>query len=51
MGSKIVDELLETSTGVHFSRLRLDGVEQSNCETEQPTTSTANGHREPFVIG
>lgn len=51
MGSKTVEELLETSTGVHFSGLRLDEMEKRNHGIEQPTTSTANGHREPFVIG
>ncbi|ONK56146.1 uncharacterized protein A4U43_C10F4610 [Asparagus officinalis] len=51
MGSNTVEELLETSIGVHFSRLHLDKVEQRNHEADQPAASTANSHREPFVIG
>ncbi|XP_073117182.1 uridine kinase-like protein 3 [Elaeis guineensis] len=52
MGSKSVEELLETSAEVHFSGLHLDELEIVNSEKELPTTSaTENGHREPFVIG
>lgn len=52
MGSKSVEELLETSAEVHFSGLHLDELETVNSEKELPTTSaTENGHREPFVIG
>ncbi|XP_020089271.1 uridine kinase-like protein 3 [Ananas comosus] len=52
MGSKSVDDLLETSTEVHFSGLHLDGAESKDCKEEHPTTSTTeNGHKEPFVIG
>ncbi|XP_073000279.1 uridine kinase-like protein 3 [Typha latifolia] len=51
MGSNSIDNLLETSTGIHFSGLHLDDL-KSNSEEDQPTTSaTDNGHREPFVIG
>ncbi|EHA8587523.1 uridine kinase-like protein 3 [Cocos nucifera] len=52
MGSKSVEELLETSAEVHFSGLHLDELEMLNFEKELPTTSTTeDGHREPFVIG
>lgn len=52
MGSKLVDDLLETSAGVHFSGLRVDELKSRNSEIEQSTSSSAgNLHKQPFVIG
>lgn len=52
MDSKSVVDLIEASSGVHFSGFHMDGLEQRNTEVEQPTTSaTDNFHKQPFVIG
>uniref|UniRef100_A0A5B6ZNQ3 Uridine kinase n=2 Tax=Davidia involucrata TaxID=16924 RepID=A0A5B6ZNQ3_DAVIN len=52
MGSKSVVDLMEASSGVHFSGFHLDGLEARNSEVEEPTTSAAdNVHKQPFVIG
>ncbi|MQL68001.1 hypothetical protein Taro_000229 [Colocasia esculenta] len=52
MGSNSVDDLIETSSGVHFSGLHVDGLPARDSEMEKPTTSVAeNMHRQPFVIG
>lgn len=52
MDSKSVEDLLEASTGVHFSGLHLDTLDSRNLEVEQPTTSSAESvPKQPFVIG
>ncbi|THU72935.1 hypothetical protein C4D60_Mb04t17460 [Musa balbisiana] len=52
MGSKLVEELLENSVGVHFSGLHVDDIEVRNSEQQLlATAETENGCREPFVIG
>nr|XP_018681075.1 PREDICTED: uridine kinase-like protein 3 isoform X4 [Musa acuminata subsp. malaccensis] len=52
MGSKLVEELLENSVGVHFSGLHVDDIELRNSEQQLlATAETENGCREPFVIG
>lgn len=52
MDSKSVVDLLEASSGVHFSGFHLDALEARNSEVEQPTTTeTENVHKQPFVIG
>lgn len=52
MDSKTVVDLIEASSGVHFSGFHMDGLEVRNKETGQPTTSEAeNLHTQPFVIG
>lgn len=52
MGSKSVEDLLEASTGVHFSGFHLDTLDSRNLEVEQPTTSAAESvPKQPFVIG
>lgn len=52
MGSKAVEDLIEASSGVHFSGFHLNGLEPRNSLDEQPTTSVAeNVHKQPFVIG
>lgn len=52
MGSKSVVDLIEDSSGVHFSGFRMDGLEARNTEMGHTTTSTpGNVHKQPFVIG
>lgn len=55
MGSnaKSVVDLMENSSGVHFSGFHLNGVlDARNSEVEQPTTSAAeHAPKQPFVIG
>lgn len=52
MDSKTVVDMIEASSGVHFSGFHMDGLEVRNKETGQPTISAAeNLHRQPFVIG
>ncbi|KAF3434758.1 hypothetical protein FNV43_RR21843 [Rhamnella rubrinervis] len=51
MDSKSVVDLIEASSGVHFSGFHMNGLEQRHTEVEQPTTSaTYNMHKQPFVI-
>ncbi|RXH85093.1 hypothetical protein DVH24_041861 [Malus domestica] len=51
MGSNSVVDMIEASSGVHFSGFHMDGLEQRS-KVEQPTTSAhGNMHKQPFVIG
>lgn len=51
MGSNSVVDMIEASSGVHFSGFHMDGLEQRQ-KVEQPTTSAhENMHKQPFVIG
>ncbi|GAA0150142.1 nucleotide kinase [Lithospermum erythrorhizon] len=50
MGSKAVDELIEASSGAHFSGFHLDDSRQSSADVEQPSV-TGDVHKQPFVIG
>lgn len=50
MGSKAVDDMIEASSGAHFSGFHLQGPNAT--EVEQPTTSMrGNVPKQPFVIG
>ncbi|XP_043693515.1 uridine kinase-like protein 3 [Telopea speciosissima] len=52
MDSKSAVDILEASSGVHFSGFHLDGIELRNTEVEQPTTSeTGSVQKQPFIIG
>lgn len=54
MDSKSVVDLIEASSGVHFSGFHMNGLveQRHSSEVEQPTTSaTENIHMHPFVIG
>ncbi|XP_065861610.1 uridine kinase-like protein 3 [Euphorbia lathyris] len=52
MDSKSVVDMIEASSGVHFSGFHMDGLESRNIETGQPTTSsTESMYKQPFVIG
>ncbi|PKU83980.1 uridine kinase-like protein 4 isoform X1 [Dendrobium catenatum] len=50
MGSNSVD-LLQSSTGVHFSGLHLNELERRDLQMEKTTSSTENAYRQPFIIG
>ncbi|CAH9052794.1 unnamed protein product [Cuscuta epithymum] len=50
MGAKAVDDMMEASSGVHYSGFHLQGP--NGTELEQPTTSlSGNVPKQPFVIG
>lgn len=49
MGSKAVEDLIQASSGVHFSGFHLE--EPRTSEIEQPTTSIDESVKQPFVIG
>lgn len=50
MGSKAVEDMIEASSGVHYSGFHLQGPNAT--EAEQPTTSmSGNVPKQPFVIG
>ncbi|CAK7345917.1 unnamed protein product [Dovyalis caffra] len=51
MDSKSVEDMIEASSGVHFSGFHMDGLEPRNTEVAQPTMSAAEEmHKQPFVI-
>ncbi|PSS05998.1 Uracil phosphoribosyltransferase [Actinidia chinensis var. chinensis] len=50
--SESIADLIEASSGVHFSGLHLDGLEPRYPEGKQMTTSAGEHmHKQPFVIG
>ncbi|XP_049375781.1 uridine kinase-like protein 3 isoform X1 [Solanum verrucosum] len=50
MGSNAVDDLIEASSGVHYSGFHME--QPRTPEIEQPTTSIDDSvHRQPFIIG
>lgn len=50
--SKSVVDLIEASSGVHFSGFHMDSLEQGVKEMELTTASaTEELHKQPFVIG
>nr|KJB13977.1 hypothetical protein B456_002G103600 [Gossypium raimondii] len=51
MGSNSVEDMIEASSGVHFSGFHMDGLESKIIE--KPTTSPGaeNVHKQPFIIG
>jgi len=52
MGSQSVVDMIEASTGAHFSGFHMDGIESRKAVMGEPTTSTnENVHNQPFVIG
>lgn len=52
MDSKSVVDMIEASSGVHFSGFHMDGLESRNTETGQPMTcETEKIYKQPFVIG
>ncbi|KAK6133057.1 hypothetical protein DH2020_033212 [Rehmannia glutinosa] len=51
MGSAAVGDLIEASSGAHFSGFHLENTGPSASEVEQPTTSATENVKQPFVIG
>lgn len=52
MGSNSVVDMIEASSGVHFSGFHMDGLETRDTEMRQPATSvTEDMLKQPFVIG
>ena len=52
MESKSVANLIEASSGVHFSGFHMNGLQERHSNVEQPTTSATNNIlMQPFVIG
>ncbi|KAK6154502.1 hypothetical protein DH2020_008750 [Rehmannia glutinosa] len=51
MGSAAVEDLIEASSGAHFSGFHLENTGPSASEVEQPTTSATENVKQPFVIG
>ncbi|XP_021675919.2 uridine kinase-like protein 3 isoform X3 [Hevea brasiliensis] len=52
MDSKSVVDMIEASSGVHFSGFHMDALESRNTEMGQPTTSASEKiYKQPFVIG
>ncbi|KAL3364811.1 hypothetical protein AABB24_013534 [Solanum stoloniferum] len=50
MGSNAVDDLIEASSGVHYSGFHME--QPRTPEIEQPTTSIDDSvHKQPFIIG
>uniref|UniRef100_A0A6N2LCI1 Uridine kinase n=1 Tax=Salix viminalis TaxID=40686 RepID=A0A6N2LCI1_SALVM len=52
MDVKSVEDMIEASSGVHFSGFRMNGLGLRNTEVGQRTTLAAEEmHKQPFVIG
>lgn len=52
MDSKSVEDLLEASSGVHFSGFHLTGSAPMSPEADTTAASASvNVHKQPFVIG
>lgn len=51
MGSKSVEDMIEASSGVHFSGFHMNGLESRHIEKPTTSLSTDNVHKQPFVIG
>lgn len=50
MEAKSVVDMIEASSGAHFSGFHMNGLQR--VATEQPSTSAPeNMHKQPFVIG
>lgn len=49
MGSKAVEDLIQASSGVHYSGFHLE--EPHTSEIEQPATSIDEHVKQPFIIG
>ncbi|XP_073136638.1 uridine kinase-like protein 3 isoform X1 [Henckelia pumila] len=51
MGSKAIEDLIEASSGVHFSGFHLENTDASSSIVDQPVTSSNENAKQPFVIG
>ncbi|KAG6755652.1 hypothetical protein POTOM_041485 [Populus tomentosa] len=51
MDAKSVEDMIEASSGVHFSGFHMNGLELRNTQVGHPTTLAAEEmHKQPFVI-
>ncbi|KAE8731492.1 Uridine kinase-like protein 1 [Hibiscus syriacus] len=51
MGSKSVVDMIEASSGVHFSGFHMEGLEPRNIEKLTTSPCAESVHKQPFVIG
>ncbi|GMJ10455.1 uridine/cytidine kinase 3, uridine kinase-like 3 [Hibiscus trionum] len=51
MGSRSVEDMIEASSGVHFSGFHMQGFESKNIEKTTTTPGAESVHKQPFVIG
>ncbi|XP_073039659.1 uridine kinase-like protein 3 [Primulina eburnea] len=51
MGSKAIEDLIEASSGVHFSGFHLENADASSSIVDPPVTSSTEDVKQPFVIG
>ncbi|XVF76995.1 hypothetical protein PTKIN_Ptkin14bG0004500 [Pterospermum kingtungense] len=51
MGSHSVEDMIEASSGVHFSGFHMDGFDSRTIEKPTTSSATENVHKQPFVIG
>lgn len=51
MDSKSVEDMIEGSSGFHFSGFHMDGSKLNNIEKPTTTLAIENGHKQPFIIG
>ncbi|TYG86706.1 hypothetical protein ES288_A13G154600v1 [Gossypium darwinii] len=51
MDSKSVEDMIEGSSGFHFSGFHMDGSKLNNIEKPTTTLAIENVHKQPFIIG
>ncbi|XP_040948515.1 uridine kinase-like protein 4 isoform X2 [Gossypium hirsutum] len=51
MGSAAVEDMIEASSGVHFSGFHMDGLDSRHIKKPMMSPATENMHNQPFLIG
>ncbi|KAA3486946.1 uridine kinase-like protein 5 [Gossypium australe] len=51
MDSRSVEDMIEGSSGFHFSGFHMDGSKLNNIEKPTTTLAIENVHKQPFIIG
>ncbi|PPR97765.1 hypothetical protein GOBAR_AA22901 [Gossypium barbadense] len=51
MGSAAVEDMIEASSGVHFSGFHMDGLDSRHIKKPMISPATENMHNQPFLIG
>ncbi|KAG4203753.1 hypothetical protein ERO13_A04G004000v2 [Gossypium hirsutum] len=51
MGSAAVENMIEASSGVHFSGFHMDGLDSRHIKKPMISPATENMHNQPFLIG
>lgn len=51
MDSKSVVDMIEASSGAHFSGFHMDGLQSGDVVEQASTSVTENMPKQPFVIG